>query len=129
MPLEKGKSRATISRNIETEVAAGRPQKQAVAIALNTARSSGGGGRMAAKDTPVGPSTTGMGQGFKEANALHVGISPESNPDSALIRRLQRPPANPFKDIADFVRGVINRPNTSGSNRSPSTVKDRSDRR
>lgn len=41
MPLKKGKSRATISSNIETEIAAGRPQKQAIAIALNTARRSG----------------------------------------------------------------------------------------
>lgn len=40
-PLRKGKSKATVSANIETEIAAGRPQKQAVAIALNTARRSG----------------------------------------------------------------------------------------
>lgn len=42
MPLKKGSSRATVSKNIKTEIAAGRPQKQAVAIALNTARRSGG---------------------------------------------------------------------------------------
>jgi hypothetical protein len=45
MPLKKGSSRETISSNIKTEIAAGRPQKQAVAIALNTAgksRPSGG---------------------------------------------------------------------------------------
>lgn len=41
MPLKKGKSRATVSANIRTEIAAGRPQRQAVAIALDTARRSG----------------------------------------------------------------------------------------
>lgn len=38
MPLLKGKSKETISQNIKTEISAGKPQKQAVAIALNTAR-------------------------------------------------------------------------------------------
>lgn len=41
MPLKRGSSRKTISANIETEMAHGKPQKQAVAIALNTARKSG----------------------------------------------------------------------------------------
>ena len=40
MPLIKGKSKETVSSNIKTEEAAGKPQKQAVAIALNTARKS-----------------------------------------------------------------------------------------
>jgi hypothetical protein len=37
MPLEQGKSKEAISRNIKREVEAGKPQKQAVAIALRTA--------------------------------------------------------------------------------------------
>lgn len=41
MPLEKSKSKAAIGRNIKREKAAGKPQKQAVAIALNTARKAG----------------------------------------------------------------------------------------
>lgn len=41
MPLKKGTSRKVVSGNIKREIKAGRPQKQAVAIALNTARKSG----------------------------------------------------------------------------------------
>lgn len=37
MPLKRGSSRAVVSRNIRTEIKAGWPQKQAVAIALHKA--------------------------------------------------------------------------------------------
>lgn len=42
MPLVKGKSQKAIRQNIETEMKLGnKPQKQAVAIALNMAKKSG----------------------------------------------------------------------------------------
>jgi len=37
MPSKKGKSKDVISANIKTEMKAGKPQKQAIAIALSKA--------------------------------------------------------------------------------------------
>jgi hypothetical protein len=37
MPLDKSKSKEAIGKNIKTEEAAGKPRKQAIAIALNVA--------------------------------------------------------------------------------------------
>lgn len=38
MPLKQGYSQKTISKNIAAEIRSGRPQRQAIAIALSTAR-------------------------------------------------------------------------------------------
>jgi len=38
MPLKKGYSRSSVSANIKKEMASGKSQKQAVAIALDVAR-------------------------------------------------------------------------------------------
>lgn len=38
MPLAKGSGKATIASNIATEIRAGKPQKQAIAIAESEAR-------------------------------------------------------------------------------------------
>ena len=48
MPLDKSGSKASVGKNIKQEMAAGKPQKQAIAIALNTQRQAKGkkaGGR------------------------------------------------------------------------------------
>jgi len=43
MPLKKGSSDKVVSQNIKTEIAAGRPKPQAVAIALSKAGKSNKG--------------------------------------------------------------------------------------
>ena len=43
MPLIKSKSKKDVGKNIKIEMAAGKPQKQSVAIALDVQRRAGGG--------------------------------------------------------------------------------------
>jgi hypothetical protein len=43
MPLKKSSSKSAVSQNIKTEMDSGKPQKQAVAIALDIQRRATGG--------------------------------------------------------------------------------------
>jgi hypothetical protein len=47
MPLDKSGSEKSVGKNIRTEMKAGKPKKQAVAIALNTEREYAKGDRKA----------------------------------------------------------------------------------
>ena len=62
MPLDKSGSKTSIGKNIKTEMAAGKPQKQAIAIAMSVAGKS--------KDSPPVPrqkmTNKGLGKVFKK---------------------------------------------------------------
>ena len=60
MPLLKGSSQDTISKNIKTEIKAGKPRKQAVAIALRTAG-------VPMKKMAKGGKLSSFGKAFREA--------------------------------------------------------------
>jgi hypothetical protein len=49
MPIDPGKSRATLSKNIRKEMLKGKPQNQAIAIAMNKAGMSKGNSKAKAK--------------------------------------------------------------------------------
>jgi hypothetical protein len=70
MPLQKGSGQATISKNITTEMHAGKPQKQAIAIAESEARDN--------QPTMVTSPNTGM----PATNAVSVKRRHEGEPAS-----------------------------------------------
>ena len=54
MPLDKSGSAASVGKNLKTEMAAGRPKKQALAIALNVERDNAKGKRKAKLEEAYG---------------------------------------------------------------------------
>lgn len=54
MPLDKSGSAQSVGKNIKTEVKAGKPKKQAVAIALNVERDNAKGKRKATLEEAYG---------------------------------------------------------------------------
>ena len=76
MPLDKSGSKASVGTNIKTEMAAGKPQKQAIAIAMNTKRKAQGfnKGGSVAKGACADPSIV---QQF-ENNLAETAVNPTS---------------------------------------------------
>jgi hypothetical protein len=54
MPLDKSGTEASVGRNIKAEMKAGRPKRQAVAIALNVERDNAKGSRKATLEEAYG---------------------------------------------------------------------------
>jgi hypothetical protein len=54
MPLDRSGTEASVGRNIKAEMKAGRPKKQAIAIALNVERDNAKGSRKAKLEEAYG---------------------------------------------------------------------------
>ena len=87
MPLKKGSSKKVVSSNIKELIHTGRPQKQAVAIALKTAgksnRMSQGGEMALQKDAAAAEGR----RNFKSSPPARTGVSVTTRKQVAAIRK------------------------------------------
>jgi hypothetical protein len=78
----------------------------------------------AKKNPTVGPTTTGLSQGYGEAAASGGGIQPGAHPEMDADTPMDK--LSRFGNrVGTFVLGGLNRLNSTGNTRSPSTKKDR----
>jgi len=73
MPLVKSGSRKAVSENIRRERSAGKPEKQAVAIALDVQRRAKGGDPPARKDRKMAMKRNGGGESASHAPGHEIG--------------------------------------------------------
>lgn len=97
MPLKKGSSQATVSSNISELVHSGRPQKQAIAIALDTARKARATGGTMPAMKPMAPAT----------NTTKVHIGPIHSPVAGRTDHLpMHVPSGSYVIPADIVSSL-----------------------
>lgn len=95
MPLLHGSSRETIGANIRTEMGAGKPQKQAVAIALSNARR---------HPREIGSGITRRDTGGAVDQNIGAGIVPSSQTQNPVTQNLlQRYSAMPVEQLQELV--------------------------
>lgn len=81
MPLIKSTKPAAVKKNIKTEIAAGKPPKQAVAIAMNV------GGQKQARGTP----STKMGSGLGKPHMPKMSAGPSEKPGGMMALKPVEP--------------------------------------